>query len=434
MGILESIFLPPSTDHLELIKYLILLVYFIHFPFISLMLGGTFFSLFFKILSRTEAHPHYARLADDLANTLIFRKTAGIILGVLPLIVLTIIEGQVFYDANLLIVRFMLYTTVLVSLGITLAYFYQESLKFARESVGLQLLIGAIALGFLMFGYLIFSSATALILDPGRWPLVKSLSGLLFSWNVVARGLHFLAASFAVSGIALVFFFFNWKDTARPADSEYTDYVRKFGGGVAIAFTLLQPVLVFWNLITLPTVAYSTSVFLLTALVLFLIMIIALLLYKLLKQGNLRVGSSVSVLFILAFLLIIVTDHIARENATENHTQVLVARSNELESELEAEHERLMAASITVDLDLGKQIFTNQCTSCHQFEQKVVGPAYNDVLPKYVGKEETLIDFIRNPKKVNPDLPAMPKLGLGEKELKSVAAYILKHFEENRTN
>ena len=43
----------------------------------------------------------------------------------------------------------------------------------------------------------------------------------------------------------------------------------------------------------------------------------------------------------------------------------------------------------------------------------------------YASDVEKLKGFIRNPVKVNPDLPSMPNLGLPEEEIDAVARYLI---------
>ena len=432
MDFLNGFFLPPSADHLHLVKYLILLIYFIHIPFVSLLLGGTFFSIFFRLLAGHETESLYWKLSRDFIETLVFRKTAGIILGVLPILVLTLIEGQVFYDAEIYVVHFLFYTTILVALGITSVYFYQSTFRMADLHPLLQLSSGLGGLLLLLVGYFIFSVNSALVLDPGRWATVTDPTKFLFSWNVIARFVHFICAAFAVSGVAMVFFFFNWKESQKDTDESYGNTVLKIGGGIALTFTLLQPLLLFWNLITLPDPALSAAVFANTIIVLFLVLVICLLLIRLLKNAELRLGTNVFVLFVIALVFMIVSDHLAREKSIQNHTRLLVTRAEEISSEIEAERERTRAASIEPDLAVGATVFRNQCSACHGFEQKIVGPPYNAVLSKYQEDPEKLAEFIRNPYKVDESYPAMPKLGLSEKEIKSVVAYLFQEMEKQK--
>lgn len=73
----------------------------------------------------------------------------------------------------------------------------------------------------------------------------------------------------------------------------------------------------------------------------------------------------------------------------------------------------------------GEELYSVRCASCHTFDKKLVGPPHDEVIPKYFGKENQLIAFIRNPVKVNPDYPPMPNPGLKPDEAKAVADYLL---------
>ena len=432
MDFLNEFFLPPSSDHLHLIKYIILLIYFIHIPFISLLLGGTFFSVIFRLLASNNQLTNYWRVSKDFIETLIFPKTAGIILGVIPLFILTLIEGQIFYDADISIVKFMMITTLLVAMGITLVYFYRYTFIMSEIKPNLQLASGIIGLFVLLSGYLIFSAVSALVLDPGRWSVINSISQSLFSWNVIARFLHFLSASLAVSGTALLFFIFNWKELRKDIEPEYSVYLIRLGGGISLGFSLIQPLLLFWNLITLPNPALHNMVFGFSVLGLFLLMFICITLYKLLVDNRIKLGRNAFILFIILLIVMIINDHYARESAIEDHTQLQIIRAEEVQARLEAEHERLIETAVEPDLNIGKQVYNAQCNACHRFKEKLVGPAYNEVLPKYLDRQSDLVDFIRDPYRVDQNYPAMPKLGLSQKEIQSVVAYLFMTLKNNQ--
>jgi cytochrome c len=78
-----------------------------------------------------------------------------------------------------------------------------------------------------------------------------------------------------------------------------------------------------------------------------------------------------------------------------------------------------------------EEIYQVKCASCHKWDQKLVGPPHNEVLPKYVGKEQQLVAFIRNPVKVDPAYPPMPNPGLRPNEAEAVANYLLETYKEN---
>jgi cytochrome c len=80
----------------------------------------------------------------------------------------------------------------------------------------------------------------------------------------------------------------------------------------------------------------------------------------------------------------------------------------------------------------GEEIYNAKCIACHQFDVKIVGPPYNDVLPKYENKMDELESFIANPVKINPDYPIMPNQGLKPAEVKAIAEYIVTIYNSNK--
>ncbi len=434
MDFFQELFLPPSADHLHLIKFLLMVIYFIHLPFIALVIGGTFYSLWFNVRDGGRNHPIYGRLAYQVLEALVFNKWAGLVLGVLPLLVIILISGQIFYDAPIAIVPFLSYLTIFTAVGLSLVYAYQASFRWRENNYYLHLLFGVAGLGMLLLAYLLFSGVTSLQLDPGRWFLIRKPTQLLFSWNVMARFVQFTTAALAFSGAAVLFFFFHWQGGRRGLEENYATYLRNFAMGTALFFTLLQPFFLFWNLITLPSISLSEAVFLLAILVIMVLAWVGLKLWRMVQEKTARRGVSVFVLYLLAFVLMVVTDHFALENAIENHSALLISRAEEVQSRLEAEREARRTSAIKVDLELGKKVYLNQCITCHRFDQQVVGPAYNQVLPKYLDRQEELVDFVRKPRKIDPALPPMPQLGLKESEIRSVVAYLLKTFREQQNN
>jgi cytochrome c len=108
-------------------------------------------------------------------------------------------------------------------------------------------------------------------------------------------------------------------------------------------------------------------------------------------------------------------------HATKSHSIVLSAEYDKMLAELKGENKVVEVS--------GEEIFTIRCASCHKWDQKLVGPAYKDVLPKYEGKEAQLIAFIRNPVKVDPAYPSMPNPGLKPNEADAVAKYLLATYK-----
>ena len=123
-------------------------------------------------------------------------------------------------------------------------------------------------------------------------------------------------------------------------------------------------------------------------------------------------------------LLSIVREQYAFGTNIQLHSQKLSQNYVEYQNKLNAE------LGINVVVVSGADIFNGKCVACHNFDKKIVGPAYKDVLPKYEGKMQDLIKFVLNPIKVNPDYPSMPNQGLKPNEAEAIAEYIMNTYVE----
>jgi cytochrome c len=141
-------------------------------------------------------------------------------------------------------------------------------------------------------------------------------------------------------------------------------------------------------------------------------------------KNDYRFGSLIFFVLILASVAFIIKDQKAMTNATKSHSLVLSTEYDKILAELKAEG--------TIAVINGKELYDVRCASCHKFEQKLVGPAHFDVLPKYVGKEAQLVAFIRNPVKVDPAYPPMPNPGLKPQEADAIAKYLLEEFAKKK--
>jgi cytochrome c len=206
---------------------------------------------------------------------------------------------------------------------------------------------------------------------------------------------------------------------------DYETRVRTAGTSFALAGALAAPALVVLYLITLPATGLSTEVFVMAATVPILALAVFSLFCLLPGKEEGRPGDRVSALFILMFLSVI----LCYQTAVANAFQGISAPPGPLAA-AEAVPKGGKAASIPAGgnaaaLEKGKQVFDTVCSVCHRFDSKVVGPPLNEVVPKYKGDVAKLKGFIRNPVKVNPALPAMPKPAIKEDEVDAVARYLL---------
>lgn len=428
MNFISNLISTPTKEHLLLNHYIIIVISLLFLFYIGILFGSVLLSLIYFNRSRNEENPLFLKLSKDLANTFIGNKSTGIVLGIIPSFVLLIAFSQILFDTSILISQYLLYVFLLTIASVVFAHLFKNSLASEEKTDQVRNLWGTLTILSLVLMIFTFISSTSLILFPSQWTLVRMQIPVFFDFNIVIRFLIFFAAAFAITGSAIIFFYFNWMGGRENIDKEYRDYVTRLAGGISLAFTLILPLLIVWNFKTIPPLAETFTAYWVAVATLLLLLIIANLLYLLLKNSNVKYGSSIFVLFIITLLGMSVNENIAREQALTQQTLFLAAKADEVEMEIKMEQEKAKG-KVEADEALGEQIFNTKCIVCHRFDQRLVGPSYKDVLPKYENDMESLVNFILNPKKINPDLPAMPNQALKPNEARAVAKYIMKVYQ-----
>ena len=84
MEFLEKFVIPQSAEHLHLLHYLVMLVMFLFIPFISMILGGTFLSLFYRNKGIKENNSSLLRFAKEIIEIVTVNKGLGVYLVLSP--------------------------------------------------------------------------------------------------------------------------------------------------------------------------------------------------------------------------------------------------------------------------------------------------------------------------------------------------------------
>jgi len=415
-----------TPAHLALIKILLIIMFLLHLPYIGMFIGSSLFSVIFNLSGKKKGNKLHSTFARDLIDTVAFNKSIGIILGALPLLVIALIYSQILYAGNAVTMQYLVYSFLPIILGLIFVYIYKYTIRLEKD---LFSLVGAVGVLLLLTGYFVFIASIARFRDPEKWAFIKNPVHLLISWNAIGNYLAFLASSFAITGIGIVFFFFAWGKKLKDAESDYAIYVKKFGLIIGLIFTLLTPLFIVFDLINLPDIAYSYSLIIMSVVLLLLLAVVTNLLSKMLQQSQTRLATHTFVLFMIAFFVMILNQGIARENALIEHTKFLALESEAMLAKIIPDREVAEGGGIT-DYAKGEAVYKRVCSSCHRFDQRIVGPPYATVLPKYEDDIQKLIAFISNPQKVNPDYPPMPNQGLKITDVEAVAGYLLKTYQE----
>lgn len=446
MDFLDNLVLPQSAEHIELLHYMLMLILFLFIPFISIVFGGTFLSLLYKRKGLKFHHDHQLKFAKDIIEIVTINKSIGVILGVAPLITVIMIFAQLLHKANVMSVSLLSIALLFEIIGLILIYSYRYSLSFnkifeainilsindpsvsddikklSRGSLNLSAKAGRYGFLFLFVAMWFVSAGVTIALYPGSWSNQNILS-VIFSPTVLIRFLSFMTAALALTGGTILFVFFYWDGGKNNITNEYARYVKTQAIKVTFGFAVLIPLFMFVNIIVLPGTSLTGFIFILSVFGIFFLFLAYHYLYSMIKSGELRFSGHLFFALLFSMIALIVQDQLAMGNSTKLHSKLLSTEYEKYLADLKGTDEGIAKIS-------GKEIYDVRCGACHRFDVKLVGPAHKDVLPKYDGKINQLVAFIRNPVKIDPAYPPMPNPGLKPQEAQAVAEWLLEEFKK----
>ncbi|HEX7356768.1 MAG TPA: c-type cytochrome [Ignavibacteriaceae bacterium] len=447
MDFLDKLVLPQSAEHIELLHYILVLVLALFVPFISVVFGGAFASIHYeKKFKKTNNH-FYKKLSKDVIEYVTVNNSVGVILGIVPLLTAMLIFAQLLHKTQIHTVGYIALSIVFIIVALFMIYTYRYSMmvsnifdsvnpelikdkeaeddykKLKASSSYLKIKYGKSGLVFLFIGIWFYVAGITSASNFSNWNFTGFITALAAP-KVLLNLLIFIAFSFTLTNGAILFIHLYWNESKKDEDPEYTTFVKDIASKAGLKASVSLPFLILVNLFTFSNSTLSGSVFVYTVVCILLIFLAYHLFYMIQFKNDYRFGSFIFFVLIFASIAFIIKDQKAMTNATELHSLTLSTEYDKILADLKGEG--------TVAALSGKEIYDVRCASCHRFEQKLVGPAHFDVLPKYVGNEPKLVAFIRNPVKVDPAFPPMPNPGLKPQEAEAVAKYLLDEFAKRK--
>jgi cytochrome c len=417
---------PLSTEFYSLLRYGLFLVLLIHLPFLGALIGGSTVSLFLTYLGKETRDPAYPRFSKELMQTVLPGKSVFFIFGLVPVLLVWFVYERILFDATPLPWHFWSAILAVLLAGYALLHVYRSAWDRAPDLPPLSVGAGVAGLLAVIFAFFLFANGYGILFNPEKLPLLAKQVRFFLSWNAVVKFLLFLAFFFGMTGGVILLLGGRSTEGKEGTDGVYLGVVRDVGSRLTYLATLILPVFVLLDLITLPEIALSAGVFATSAVVLLLSLLVCLILS--LAHGKKEEGSGARVLalYVLIFLAVLLHDHAAVGNAYGDRIAFLTMQAPAAVTEHATEERREEPAAAGKEAaETGKAVYEKVCAGCHQFDIRVVGPPLNEAVPKYGGDVEKLKEFIRNPVKVNPDYPSMPNLGLPEEEIDAVARYLV---------
>jgi len=442
MDFLDKLVLPQSAEHIQLINYLMIVIFFLFIPYIGILFVSSILSLVYRRRGLKESNPVYVKYASAIIKIPTINKSVGVILGIVPFLTIAFMISQIMHGTSTFILEFLLAAFLLGTAGVILIYTYRYTLDFEgidqkfkeklndeetdedikRTSIGNYNLSnksglwGVLSLAAALW---LLITATTMAINPSLWTADSIY--VLTSWKVMVYFFQFLALSAALTGAALLFAFFYWEGGMK-VDRELGVLIQKTGLHLTFWGALALPLLMLFSLFSLNTNFLSGGVFTFSVIALVLLLLTYIFVYGIIKDKNIKLSGPVFFLILFTAFALIIKDQMAMSNATEHNAVVMDAQFQQYLLSIRGDRG-------TAEVN-GKEIFDVRCSSCHRFDQRLVGPSYKDVLPKYEGKADQLVGFILNPDKVNPEFPPMPNPGLKPNEAKAVAEYIMQAYKK----
>lgn len=423
--------------------------------YMSIAATGSVFSLYFNRTGRKTKDPLYRRFARNLIDMAVPGKGAVAALAGLPIVTILLIYAELLYDTNVNVTNFMAASTVLFIIGFMflLAYKYSFRLEGFLESykkltpdqmqeidaaneVDVDAMeisahqtrwrAGLFGTAMLWIGMWIFMGGSSLAFDTKAWANASGFFPVIFSWGAIWSFIHFMTAAVVIESAAIIFFFYRWDGgVGVRGDEHYSSLVKKFAITAGLIFAIVQPLLIFLEMTTIPSAAMDGVVFGLAAFALFVVFVLVHFFYSMLKERKPIAGSYAFIGVVVMVAAWMASQGVSFSNSNESHYKLLADNYETMVKDLPT----VQAKQVS-----GEHIYKTICSSCHRFNTKLVGPPYNMVLPGYEGKMAQLEHFIDNPTNVLKGYPPMPKQNLNSAQVHAVAEYIMNYYLAEKKN
>lgn len=447
MDFLDNLVIPATTQHLNLLKIILVLSMLIFLPFFGMLLGGTGFSVIFNAYGRKNKNNMFVRFAKDIIDKLAINRFVGVGLGVIPMLAITFCYAQLMFEVKVITVSLLFVATLFMAIAVNFVYSYQNTFQiellietfkgisgldkheletkipedisdYEFDLMNTNSNSGLYALVLMIISAFFFAGGISTALYSDRYQDFQNIAQIFLSGATFFNFLFVLVLSVTVTGVSILFFFFHWQGGLYDMDVHYSNFTKKIAGNIAFTGAAMLPLVLFLSFMSIPNVALSGSVFLYTGLAFISILILCNFLYAVIKNYDVKYIGAAFYLIILSFGFIIMTNQTAFGTATYKHQEEINLKAEELEKQKKSK--TINTAGVS-----GEEIYNRICAACHSFDRKLVGPPYNETVPTFNGDVKKLSAYIQNPYKVFPDYPPMPNPGLKPKEADAVAMYLI---------
>jgi cytochrome c len=359
MDILDKLVLPQSLEHITLLHFLSVVALIVFIPYISMVLGGMIVSLYYKRKGTVKNDAQHTQFAKEVIALVTVNKSAGLALGIVPLVILLISFTQVYHLLNYTPVKFFLLAFVTVGIALILINVYRYSFVFkdilssVEDTAGdningnvaadirqfsprisqLNDWTGKWGLGLLCVGTYFFVAGLTHAINAVDGDISKSLLGSLLSITIISRWLYFIAASISLTASVILFYYFYWDGGKKDVPKDYTESLKKQMLWLLFIALLALPFFILVNTVLLPASSLSLFVFAGLFLALLFIFLLYQLIYNMIKENHLKYVHIPFIFLLLAVIALALAEQTAIANTSLKNTLIQADNYNTLNSE-----------------------------------------------------------------------------------------------------
>lgn len=232
-------------------QILLVLTFALHIIFVNLVIGGVFMSIY----GYFRKGDYYKTLSKSFAKASTVNLSLLIVLGVAPLLFMQVIYDPFWYTSNVLSASWMIGIVFVLMAAFSFAYVFYLKLNHGRKHIATW---GIAAFLLIILVGVIMHAVSYQALFPEQWVnwyvngSKTNLSGTILHAFELPRFLHFVVASFAITGIFMMLYAWYFK-TREDMDKAYLAWVGKTGAKMAVFFTVLQMAVGVWWLFSVPS-------------------------------------------------------------------------------------------------------------------------------------------------------------------------------------
>jgi cytochrome c len=403
-------------------KYGLAAVLLVQLPFLGFVVAGTAVSLAMDFFWKEYRDTRSRRLSRELIGSFPFAPGFLSVAGILPIPVITYLFHQILKGPGRLPLYYWILVFGAIVSGVLLLSHWRSAVLRSPDPPAGTFRSGAAGLVAVLLASFLLIALLGILLNLEKIDLIRKSPVFLVSWNSLASFLLFLCMSFGLTGGIIRSFLGRPPAETEETDPGYREYARSTGSTLVLAGAMAVPVFVVLGLLCLPSTGLSREVFVASA-AMVILSAAAALFASLFPEMEGMPGLAIPVLFALMFLATVLGNQATMANAFLGLPAPVKIQPVARVPSKPAGPE--IPPATEPGMEKGRAVFGTACRPCHLFETRIVGPPMTEVLSKYRDDPDRLKRFLRDPAKVDPSYPLMPRLGLKEDEVEAVAGYLL---------